>query len=76
MVTKCCAAHTEVSGCPWPVLVTETTESTRRCSVWRHSTVTKPSLQPHRQMVKLYSEFAQMSDKEQVYLLGVGQVVV
>lgn len=76
MATECCAAHPEVSGCPWAVPVTKTTESTRRCWVWRHSTVTQPSQQPHRQMVKLYSQFAQRSNKEQVYLLGVGWVGV
>lgn len=42
MVTECCAAHPEVSGCPWAVPVTKTTESTRKCSVWRHSTITQP----------------------------------
>lgn len=76
MVTECCAAQAGVSGCPRAVPVTKTTESTRRCSVWRHSTVTQPSQQPHRQMGKLYSQFAQRRDKEQVYLLGVGGVVV
>lgn len=73
MVTEHCAAHPEVSGCSRAVPVKKTTEFTRRCSVWRHSIVTQPS-QPTQVDAELYSQLAQRSDKEQVYLLGWGEL--